>query len=383
MIDIKFSDAQINQLHKLHEQHPHHVIRSRALTLILKSENIQHHKIASIIGVCENTVREYFSLYLRKGIEGLTLINFRKPESKLAPFKSIIIEYFEKTPPSTMAQACFDIEKLTGVSIKTEAMRRYVKSLGLKYRKVASIPAKANIDAQQKYHDEQLQPRLDEAKAGNREVYFVDAAHFVLGAFLSYLWSFSRVFVKTPSGRQRFNVLGALNAITKKVIAITNDSYITSIQVCELLKKIAHSTALPITLVLDNARYQRCKMVMNLAHELGIELLFLPAYSPNLNLIERLWKLVKKECLNSKYYENFSFFRHAIQTFLDTMNNTHQEKLNSLLTLEFQMFKEGQFKSPVNIQPQIINDSQISSASVIVPVCFPSLKLQGSYLSLL
>ena len=83
---------------------------------------------------------------------------------------------------------------------------------------------------------------------------------------------------------------------------------------------------------------------MNLAKELGIELLFLPAYSPNLNLIERLWKLVKKECLNSKYYENFPLFRNAIQTFLDTMHNTHQKKLASLLTLEFQMFNEEQFK---------------------------------------
>lgn len=383
MINIKFSDMQINELRELHAQHSHPVIRSRALTLILKSENIQHHKIASIVGICENTVRVYFDMYLQNGINGLTLINFRKPESQLAPFKSIIIEYFESTPPSTMAQACFDIEKLTGVSVKIEAMRRYVKLLGLKYRKVASIPAKANIDAQQKYHDEQLQPRLEEAKTGKREVYFVDAAHFVLGAFLSFLWSFSRVFVRTPPGRQRFNVLGALNAITKKIITVTNDSYITSIEVCELLKKIAQSTTLPITLVLDNARYQRCKLVMSLAHELGIELLFLPAYSPNLNLIERLWKLVKKECLNSKYYENFSLFRHAIQTFLDTMNDTHQEKLNSLLTLEFQMFKEEQFKSAAKIQCQTINSSQISSASAIVPFCFPSRKLQGSYLLLL
>ena len=344
MIEIEFSDAEVSQLRELHEQNPHPVIRSRALALILKSENIAHHKIASVVGICENTVRGYFGMYLQGRVEGLTLLNFRKPESKLAPFKSIIIEYFENTPPSTMAQACFDIEKLTGVSIKIEAMRRYVKPLGLKYRKVGAIPAKADIDAQKKYHDEQLQPRLTEAKAGKREVYFVDAAHFVLGAFLSYLWSFVRVFVRTPCGRQRFNVLGALNAITKKIITVTNDTYITSTQVCELLKKIAGGTTLPITLVLDNARYQRCKLVMNLAQELGIELLFLPTYSPNLNLIERLWKLVKKECLNSKYYENFSLFRNAIQTFLDTMNETHQEKLDSLLTLEFQMFKEEQFK---------------------------------------
>jgi transposase len=344
MIEIEFSNEQVNQLRELHLQHPHPVVRCRALTLVLKSQNIAHHKIADTVGLCTNTVREYFGMYQQGGIDQLTMISFRKPESKLAPFKSIIIEYFEKTPPSTMAQACFDIEKLIGVSIKTEAMRRYVKFLGLKYRKVGAIPAKADIDAQQKYYDEQLKPRLDEAKAGKRQVYFVDAAHFVLGAFLSYLWSFVRVFVRTPCGRQRFNVLGALNAITKKIITVTNDSYITSIQVCELLRKLAVSTTLPITLVLDNARYQRCHLVMDLAKELGIELLFLPAYSPNLNLIERLWKLVKKECLNSRYYENFPLFRNAIQAFLDTMNDTHQKKLASLLTLEFQTFNENQFK---------------------------------------
>lgn len=344
MIEIEFSNEQVNQLCELNFQHPHPVIRRRALTLVLKSQNIPHYKIASSVGICTNTVREYFEMYQQGGVEQLTMINFRKPQSNLVPFKSIIVEYFKKTPPSTMAQACFDIEKLIGVSIKIEALRRYVKLLGLKYRKVGTIPAKADIDGQQKYHDEQLQPRLTEAKAGEREVYFVDAAHFVLGAFLSYLWSFVRVFVRTPCGRQRFNVLGALNAITKKIITVTNDSYITSIQVCELLKKIAASSALPITLILDNARYQRCHLVVDLAKELGIELLFLPAYSPNLNLIERLWKLVKKECLNSKYYENFALFRSAIQTFLDTMNDTHRKKLDSLLALEFQMFNEEQFK---------------------------------------
>ncbi len=81
-------------------------------------------------------------------------------------------------------------------------------------------------------------PALESAKKGEKTVYFVDAVHFVLGAFLSYLWSFTRLFIKTPSGRQRFNVLGALNAITKEIITVTNDTYITSTQVCELFKKL-------------------------------------------------------------------------------------------------------------------------------------------------
>ena len=253
-------------------------------------------------------------------------------------------EYIETTPPTHIAKACADIEKLTGVSIKQTQMRSYLKKLGVSCRKIASVPAKVNLQAQQAFHDEELQPRLEEAKRGERDVYFVDAAHFVLGAFLGYLWSFARVFLRTPSGRQRFNVLGALNAINKQLVTVTNDAYITSTQVCELLRMIAKDATVPVTLVLDNARYQRCKLVMGLAVELNIELLFLPPYSPNLNLIERLWKLVKKECLYSKYYENFSLFSGAITKFLQNMNQTHQKKLDDLLTLNFQLFTEEQIK---------------------------------------
>jgi DDE superfamily endonuclease len=107
-----------------------------------------------------------------------------------------------------------------------------------------------------------LEPRLTEAKAGQRIVYFMDAAHFVFAPFLGYLWSFSRLFVRAPSGRKRFNVLGALNAITHEVITVTNDSYINAQSVCALLMLLASlHVNIPLTLVLDNARYQKCAVV--------------------------------------------------------------------------------------------------------------------------
>ena len=343
MIDIEFSNESIAELQKL-KNHPHPCVRDKALILILKSQKIPHHKIAQIVGICGNTVRQCFRAYQQGGIKKLETLNFRRPQSSLQPFEGQVREYFEKTPPSNINKACAEIGKITGIFLKNSQMRAYIKSIGVCYRKVGSIPAKADIDAQKKFHDEELKPRLEQAQKGERDVYFVDAAHFVLGAFLGCLWSFSRVFVRTPSGRQRFNVLGALNAVTKKVVTITNDTYITSVQVCELLRKLAEKSTRSITLVLDNARYQRCDLVTKLAAELKIELLFLPPYSPNLNLIERLWKLVKKECLYNIYYENFALFRERIQTFLEKMNEKNQQELNSLLTLNFQMFTEEQFK---------------------------------------
>jgi len=72
-----------------------------------------------------------------------------------------------------------------------------------------------------------------------------------------------RVFIQAPSGRQRFNVLGALNAITHELITVTNDACITAESVCTLLEKIANLYVdIPLSIFLDNARYQRCILVI-------------------------------------------------------------------------------------------------------------------------
>ena len=346
MLKIEIPDEDLRSLQELRD-HPHPMIRRKAMTLILKGERIPHKQIATIVGISPNTMRNYLKGYKEKGIDFVKAINPYRPMGKLISFEQVIKEYLDKTPPSSASQASCEIEKLTGVKLSKSQTRAYLKLFGAGFRKVSGIPAKADVEKQKKFKEEFLDPRLEEAKAGTRLLYFVDAAHFVLGAFLGYLWSLSRVFVRTPSGRQRFNVLGALNPITKELITFTNDTYITSIQVCELLKNIAKDAIIPITLVLDNAKYQRCHLVMNLAEQLGIELLFLPPYSPNLNLIERLWKFIKKNCLNSMYYSNFDSFRQAICTLMHTMNETHQDELDSLLTLNFQMFKEEDIKSAI------------------------------------
>jgi hypothetical protein len=101
------------------------------------------------------------------------------------------------------------------------------------------IPAKADPQKQKEFLEQELQPRLEEAQAGKRVVLFVDAVHFVLAPFLGFLWSVVRVFIQAPSGRQRFNVLGALNAMTHELITVSNDAYITAESVCQLLEKIA------------------------------------------------------------------------------------------------------------------------------------------------
>jgi len=198
-----------------------------------------------------------------------------------------------------------------------------------------------HVRDQAEFLNTKLKPKLDDAQAGQGHVFFVDAAHFVFGTFLCCLWSFARIYVRAASGRQRFNVLGAWNAVTRELIAVTNTTVVNSQTMCELLRKIADlGLSGPITLVLDNARDQHNALVKALAAELGISLLFLPSYSPNLNLIERLWKFTKRRALYGRYHPTFSDFQAAIQEVLDGLTTRYAEPLTSLMTLNFQQFDD-------------------------------------------
>jgi len=98
---------------------------------------------------------------------------------------------------------------------------------------------------------------------------------------------------------------------------------------------------MPIVIVLDNARYQHCQLVEELAKELGITLQFLPSYSPNLNLIERLWKFVKKKCLYNVYYETFEDFVEGINDCLKRVETEYKNELATLMKPNFQNLKKG------------------------------------------
>lgn len=202
------------------------------------------------------------------------------------------------------------------------------------------IPAKVDVAAQETFKTETLEPLIEQAEQKELHLFFVDAAHFVMLPFLGYLYSLAVRSIKSASGRKRFNVLGALNAVTQELVTITTHDYINAGSVCQLLERLHQLYSdLPLVLVMDNARYQKCKLVLEQAQHLNIQLVFLTPYSPNLNLIERLWKFVKKEVLYNKHYSDYGQFCQAILDCLEQTHTTPKPALETLLTPKFQTFQ--------------------------------------------
>lgn len=340
MIQITFSKEEREYLNYERYHHPHPRVQKKMEVLWLKSLNYRHKEIMKIANLSKATLCSYLKDYQSGGIDKLKQLNFYHPQSKLDKYSQTLEEYFKANPPSSVKEAIAKIEELTGIKRSKTQIRVFLKKIGMQYRKVGMLPAKVDIDKQEQFKKKQLEPILEQAKKGECLVYFIDAAHFVLAPFLGYLWSFCRLFIKAPAGRKRFNVLGALDAITHQLITVTNEDYINSFTVCQLLWKLRQiQPKMPITLILDNARYQKCQIVFGCAEALNIQLLYLPSYSPNFNLIERLWKFVKTKCLYSHYYSDFDSFKAAISDCLAKTHSTYKLELDSLLALNFQSFK--------------------------------------------
>jgi transposase len=200
------------------------------------------------------------------------------------------------------------------------------------------MPAKADKEKQKTFRDEVLLPLINKAKMGLCELYFLDASHFVMGGFAGRIWGKFRVWVKTGSGRKRFNVLGALNFVTKKMELISNSRYITSVEIGEMFQKLsALHTGKIINVILDNARYQKCEFVFDAAAKYNINLVYLPTYSPNLNLIERVWKFVKSRVLNAAYKETFEQFCQGITQCTENLHERFRNQMATLVTENFQI----------------------------------------------
>ena len=199
--------------------HPNLRIREKMLVLWLLHTGLTRQHAAKAVGVSRATVQRYVAAFRQGGLDGLRQWNLSRPVSEMVAYRELIRASFEKQPATTIAEACDRIFQLTGLR-RGQPGAQVPQGSGPEVLPGPCDPraAKKNLAEhvadQAAFLETKLKPVLAAAQAGEGHVFFVDAAHFVFGTFLCYLWSFTRIFVRAASGRQRFNVLGAWNAVT-------------------------------------------------------------------------------------------------------------------------------------------------------------------------
>ncbi len=144
MIQIKITEKQKAALYHARYNHPHPHVQKKMDVLYLKSfGKLSHELICEIVGITPNTMRTYLKQYQEGGIKKLKEINFYRPQSDLAIHARTIETYIKERPPATISEAVHMIEQLTGVKRSMNRTRVFIKSLGVKFLKVGTIPAKA------------------------------------------------------------------------------------------------------------------------------------------------------------------------------------------------------------------------------------------------
>ena len=151
MIQAEFSIQDVKKLHYERFNHPHPRVQIKMETLLLKSLKLQHKDICRIAGISKQTLCAYLKQYKEGGIDKLKELNFRKPESELTKHADSIEDFFRNNPPHSINEAIAKIEELTGLRRSPTQVRKFLRSIGMKFRKVGVVPSKADPDEQEKF----------------------------------------------------------------------------------------------------------------------------------------------------------------------------------------------------------------------------------------
>ena len=172
MLKLDFTIEQIEALKYQKFHHPHPRVRRKMKALLLKSKGLPHSTIAELVGVSPNTLLNYFRQFEEGGVTALAQLNFYQPTSTLEPFTAVITAHFQTHPFVSINHAKAEIETLMQVSLSPTQIRDFLVKLGIKRRKVGQIPAKADLEKQADFLENELQPRLEEAEKQTRQVFF-------------------------------------------------------------------------------------------------------------------------------------------------------------------------------------------------------------------
>jgi len=335
------TDAQRKEYKQLHKKGKGQQLCDRIKSILALDTGYSYSEIADILMIEESTIWRWKEEFESGGIEQLLKNDYKGKDCYLSEEQQKELEqYLDQHICLSAKEVCDYVKKKYDVKYTFKGMTNLLHRLDFVYKKPKHLPSKADREAQEKFIEQYEE--LKEKKSAKDKIYFIDGCHPMHNSQPSYGWikKGEEKFVKANTGRMRVNINGAYNIEEHKVI-VREDESINAQSTLSLIQQImVLQTTGMIYLIADNAKYYRAKMVREfLEKNTRVEIIFLPPYSPNLNLIERLWRFVKKKVTYNAYYEKFSVFKEKIMVTLNNMN-IYQKELESLMTEKFQLFPD-------------------------------------------
>lgn len=332
------SKEEYTNLRKQHKKEKDKRLADRIKTILLLNDCWSYEKISQALLLDESTIRRNEKEYLKGGINSLLTLEYKGSEPSLSNTQlEELATHLDNQIYISSKQICFYVEKKYGKKYTQSGMTKLLVRLGFVYKKPKVVPGKINVSAQLKFVEKYKTLKKNLGK--KEKIYFMDAAHPQHNVKATYGWIKRGKNKTIPSntGRRRLNINAAINIKDKKVIEDEVES-VNAETVISFFKKVEQKNidCEKIYVICDNARYYRNKNVTKFISSSKIELVFLPPYCPNLNLIERLWKFCYEKVLYNKYYDKFSDFKNAVMGFFENICN-FKEELDKRLVEKFQI----------------------------------------------
>lgn len=338
MKGFTLTTEQLNELRRAHRRtkNKRAADRIKAVYSLAVGHNVS--QVASILMIDEETLRNYRDRYKAGAIGALLKDNYKGSACRLAQSEIELLETELETRMYLTTQSVINyVEKKFGIQYTQSGIRDLLHRIGYEYKKPKLVPGNPDLEAQEIFaqqYEEFMQSKEDDV-----EVLFADAVHPEHNTMAAYGWikRGKKRELKTNSGRQRLNLHGAINAETYQVTIIESET-VNADSTIDLLTAIeqAYSTSKKIYVILDNARYHYSKSVKEFLNNSTVQLVFLPSYSPNLNLIERLWKFFKKKVLYNQYHKNIDTFRKACINFFRNIES-HKDEVARFMSGDFEL----------------------------------------------
>jgi transposase len=336
MRDYSLSREKIAELESLHRSLRDKRQADRVKAVLALSKGWSPAQVSEILLFDEKTSRHYFERYQQGGADALLEDHYHGATAKLNDHQMQTLDRYLQDHLFTAAKEVIAyIDTTYYVHYSVGGVTDLLHRLGFSYKKPTHVPGKQDPALQQVFVEEY--EHLKATKGDHDPIYFADATHPQHNSIPSYGWikKGTDKALEANCGRQRLNINGAIDIETLEPVTGFYET-INAQAALDLFRKIEvkHPDADTIYVIIDNARYYRSRWLRKKLKGTKIKLIFLPPYSPNLNLIERYWKFFKKKVLNNCYYETFDEFRQACKSFF-RKRKKYLPELKTLLTENF------------------------------------------------